>query len=121
MNKIQGYGMTNYQTYTRNVNFRATMAEPLKTQIMAELVPNNGQKIVSRLTRRLEGIAGDTVIKSIAIDNGEAIVTMAQKGKEDLFVTQADTNSRLDVLNAIIRSKSGVTILGDEAYKSFKV
>ena len=121
MNKIQGYGISNYQTYNRNVNFRATMAEPLKTQIMAELTPDKGQKIVSRLTRQMNGIAGDTVIKSIAIDNGEAIVTMAHKGKEDLFVTQANTNSRLDVINAIIRSKSGVTILGDEAYQLFKI
>ena len=112
MNCVQSYGINNHQSYNnRNLGFRAKIAEPLKKELLTELTPAKGHRILSSFERKLSNVAGDTIIKSISIPDGKAVIELSIDGKIIPCETDINTNGKTDVINKLLGKNKNVTLL----------
>mgnify|MGYP003571271906 CR=1 FL=1 len=122
MNSIQNYGVTNYQTGRNNTAFKAKISEPLKQEILKELIPKARKRYSSRLDRRVEAIPGDFTIQGIVNRNdGTSVIRLNHASDSQTFELQTNGN-KLDIIEGLLKKdKHGTPQISEFAYRLFSI
>ena len=97
---------------SNNVNFKATLSEPLKQELRTELTSSKAGKIIARLERQLLNVAPNLNIENIKIDAGIADISMKYGESSISYTEEVNTNSKIELILDLMKpAKDGMSEL----------
>lgn len=100
-----GFKANQTSKQSNNVNFKATLSEPLKETLLSELLPQKGHKVIARLERQLANVAPGLTTSDIIITSGKATLRVKE---EDTF-----SHSTLMSFTQPVDTDDKITLLRD--------